>query len=49
MHGASLHRSYRFRGVKKALRPEPAFQPATAAAPSGFPHALQDAVVLSQA
>jgi len=28
MHGASLHRSYRFRGVKKALRTETTFQPA---------------------
>ena len=27
MHGASLHRSYRFRGVLKSLRPEPVVRP----------------------
>jgi len=43
MHGASLHRSYRFREVENVLRPKPAIQPAKAASRPGLPHALQDA------
>ncbi len=31
MHGASLHRSYRFRGVKSFLGPEPSLQPTKSA------------------
>jgi hypothetical protein len=54
MHGASLHRSYRFRGVKHARRSKPAVRPEKAAShPSSpvlrspqseeGPHELQDA------
>ncbi len=44
MHGASLHRNYRFRGVLNILLPKPSVQPAKAASRLGLPRALQDAV-----
>ena len=32
MHGASLHRRHRFRGVQRGIRPQPSIRPAKAAA-----------------
>jgi hypothetical protein len=40
MHGASLHRRHRFRGVLSVPRPHPAVRPAKAASRQGLPHAL---------
>ena len=47
MHGASLHRSYRFREVKKTLRPETASSPRKRR-PDQAPRKYKDTVAFAQ-